>query len=273
MLTVLRYLVCDGKREKSDRRTNRSQDSVVLKPNTESNALLPSRATCWPGRRNTAILTRVDVLSCHLKFEMKRVALMLELTLEEVKFTMADDAETEDRSDAVLLKRLKKGDRAAFDELFRRYERQLLGYLINMFSDIEFARDICQDAFLKLLKRPPLFLAGADLKPWLFRVARNLAFDQLKRNRRQSALDDIQIPPSEGTPADDYQLRDDIADLRRCLQQLTPELREVVSMRIYGNLTFREISETTKIPLGTALWRMQRAIKELRQRIGEVPHV
>ncbi len=113
------------------------------------------------------------------------------------------------KTDEDLLRAFRKGDEAAFDHLFHRHERALIGYMANLTGSLELARDLCQDAFLKLITKPPLFLRRGSVKPWLFRVARNMAFDRLKRRKQQLSLEpqlntmpDEQAPPRPRPPTE-----------------------------------------------------------------------
>lgn len=168
--------------------------------------------------------------------------------------------------DAALLRHFRQGHEPAFREIMSRYESPLLGYLINFTGCPEQGRDLCQDTFLKLINKPPSMLSGGKLKAWLFRVARNLALDAArKRKHDRNALDIDSISETlPGESEDEHLVPSDAARLREHLNALPENLREVVTLRIYSELKFEEIAKHCEIPLGTALWRMRRALELLK---------
>jgi DNA-directed RNA polymerase specialized sigma24 family protein len=108
------------------------------------------------------------------------------MATERVMSAFADSATDED-----LLREFCDGSEAAFFELFTRYERRLIAYLFKFTGDMELSKDVCQETFTKLAQRPPRLLFSGRVKPWLFRVGRNLAIDHLRRRKWEvSAGDD-----------------------------------------------------------------------------------
>lgn len=163
--------------------------------------------------------------------------------------------------DGALLRQFKKGNDEALREILRRYEELLIGFLTSYLSDANLAQDVAQETFLRLIKHPPRKLSPDSLKPWLFRVARNQAIDAIRKRKRLSPLD---AQPEPTTPESTGMANSDAAYL---MSRLPENLRAVVTLRIYGSLTFDEIAKQLNIPLGTALWRMQRALELMREEI------
>jgi len=170
-------------------------------------------------------------------------------------------------TDEELLKKFKAGDDEAFKEIFRRYESEMIAHAWKTTSDAELSKDVCQETFLKLIKKPPMILFGGKLRPWLYRVCRNLAVDKMRRlkphedlNEHFGLRDDKSLSPDkEILQLGDWQL------IRRVLLDLPDDLQELVEDRIYQGLSFKEIAIKQKIPLGTALWRMKRALELLKE--------
>jgi len=136
--------------------------------------------------------------------------------------------------------------------------------------DPELSKDICQETFLQLINRPPLFLMGDSLKPWLFKVARNKSLDALRslqsRGARETELFN-QAKPHDEHPSEFPIHEDELRKLHSALRDIPEAYREIVSMHIYGKMTFTEISKFLGIPLGTALWRMQKALSLLKEQM------
>lgn len=175
--------------------------------------------------------------------------------------TEADSESAPTVTDAELLQRFREGDEAAFAQILRRYEGSLLAYLQSLVQNRSTSQDLSQDTFLKLINRPPGYLQNGSLRPWLFRIARNLAFDFMKKHGRVRL--DAQIPePGDLVPKSSAELGH--ADAEILLARLDLKQREVVALRIYGGLTFQEISKQTHVPLSTVIWRMRQAMTSMK---------
>jgi RNA polymerase sigma-70 factor (ECF subfamily) len=167
-------------------------------------------------------------------------------------------------TDEALLTAYRGGDEAAFQALFERYEERLLAYLVTLCGNLELACDLTQETFLKLAQRPPRMLFGGRVQAWLFRVGRNLAMDQFRKPTVLGAE-----PESPLSPHEELARQDDNAQLHRLLNALPEDLRHIVCQRLFAGRTFRDISTTDAIPMGTAMWRMHRALGMLRRQLRE----
>ena len=158
--------------------------------------------------------------------------------------------------------RLRAGELAAFDELYRELSKPLFTTLLRLTRDRGMAEDILQDAFVRLYEAPP----GDDVKnpaAWLFRVARNLAIDQIRRESRQQPISTVAEPER---PAADHAGR---LDLEEAMALLPVERLEVVTLHLNAGFTFREIADLTGRPIGTVQWQYHRALGELRKYLAQ----
>lgn len=169
-----------------------------------------------------------------------------------------------EQSDSALLAELKQGNSRALSEIFRRYESELIGYLCRRFGDIELAKDIAQDTFMRLIKRPPRKCHDDSIRPWLYRVARNLGIDAIRKRSRLTTVDSI--PERDLQTSAPSVLKSEASELVRGLPK--PQL-EVVLLRIYADMKFNEIAEQLDIPIGTALWRMRQALQTMKKSLEE----
>lgn len=162
---------------------------------------------------------------------------------------------------------MKAGNTLAFEELFVRYETRLIGYAARYIGSADLAKDICQEVFIKLISKPPKSLICDSLGPWLFRVTRNLAIDKRRRRKFEISEEEIYSPEaqSETNPMRTLARKDDVARVKELVNELSPELRDVVELRITGEVSFKQIAKILDIPQGTALWRMHRAVQLLRE--------
>ncbi len=170
-------------------------------------------------------------------------------------------------SDWKLLRLTEEGDSAAFEELFARYETRLVAYATRYTGSTDLARDVCQEVFVKLIRRPPRFRMSHNLAPWLFRVTRNLAIDKRRSMKFEISGEETDAPEplTEGDPRQSLLDKHDAAAVRDLVEALPDDLRDVVNLRIFGGVAFKEIARILDIPMGTALWRMHRALELLRQ--------
>jgi RNA polymerase sigma-70 factor (ECF subfamily) len=175
-----------------------------------------------------------------------------------------------------LVRRARQGDRGARDELVIRHRRQVYFLALQLLGNQDDALDVSQDAMLRFFANLHRFDAERPVRPWLFRIVRNLALDLFRRRkvRQTESLDAVGDEDGERTridPADpSVDLDRDLlqSQLRRrlfaALNQLTPMQREIVVLRDYQDLSYQEIAEMLEIPLGTVMSRLHGARQRLR---------
>ncbi len=169
-------------------------------------------------------------------------------------------------SDSDLLARFRSGDAAALDAICARYETPLFQFLVGILRDHHQAEDALQETFVRALER----LDGVDLnhlRGWLFTVAYHQAM--LTRRRQKSGPHSAEhcsgaVPDPAPGPFREAAARDDVRRLRKILDQLPAQQREVIRQRVYEGKRFREIAVALDCPLNTALARMHEGLKRLR---------
>jgi len=182
------------------------------------------------------------------------------------------------RSDAELLFAFRKRDAAAFAILVSRYQGQLHGYLRAMTGSPADADDLFQETWLRVVRNPGSFRGGA-FNAWLWRIARNLLIDRLRRRKPVVSLDDattggsafLDLTPAAGQlPAEDAEAAELGRQIAAAVGRLPPDQRDVFLLRTQGGLSFAAIAKLRKVPLNTALGRMHYAIQRLREDLGAV---
>jgi RNA polymerase sigma-70 factor (ECF subfamily) len=165
-----------------------------------------------------------------------------------------------------ILLRLRHGDRRGLEDLMDRYGEDLMQYLAVILGHRESAEDAFQDTWVKVMERIGRFDSSRPFPPWLFRVARNCAYDQLRRKKRwwsfnldENRPDLSSNPPSR--PFDDTLAANDLS--AKLLAGLEPKQRELVWLRFYGELSYQDIAERCGIPLGTVKSGLRRALDRL----------
>src|SRR5699024_4774524 len=180
--------------------------------------------------------------------------------------------------DAVLVAAYMSGDEESLSKLIKRHQHRLYNFIYSKVFDKEIAEDVFQDTFIKVirtLKRGKYNEEGKFL-PWVMRIAHNLAIDHFRKNSRMPKFDnrkdfDIFSVLADDKPHAEHQLMDEQIrnDVRKLIEKLPEEQLEVLKMRIYKDMSFKEISFQTEVSINTALGRMRYALINLRKIIDE----
>ena len=179
-------------------------------------------------------------------------------------------------SDEIIVERALTGDAEAFGEIVRRWERRIFALTYGMLGREEDARDATQETFLAAFRNLRGFRGEAKVSSWLHRIAVNQCISRQRRSkvRSESALDDeeekhtssLAIPVSH-SPARVAEGRQETLAVRRAINSLPIELRQVVVMKEFEELTFREIADALDLPLSTVKSRLYTALKQLQLRL------
>lgn len=185
-------------------------------------------------------------------------------------------------SDEMLMVRYKRGDSDAFAELVRRYQRPLFNFSVRYVNNREVAREITQDAFLRVVRRSADFKHESRFSTWIFAITRNLCVDALRkaRHRNHPSLDEVREGRSPlmekisaGRKSPDGERETSNNELRegllRAVDRLPEEQREVFLMRQLGNIPFGEIARITGIGENTVKSRMRYALEHLQRELAE----
>ena len=182
-------------------------------------------------------------------------------------------------TDENLVKAYAQGNNDAFDVLLKRHQDRIFNYILRIIKNEDLAYDIFQETFVKaiLTIKQGRYTENGKFPAWISRIAHNLIIDyyrQEKSENLQSAdLEDIDVlnrkELAEET-IEDIIISDQIReDVRFLIKKLPPLQREVLNMRYYQNLSFKEIAEITGVSINTALGRMRYAILNLRRIAAE----
>ena len=177
-------------------------------------------------------------------------------------------------TDEVIVERALTGDAEAFGELVRRWERRIFALTYGMLGREEDARDATQETFLAAFRNLRGFRGEAKVSSWLHRIAVNQCISRQRRAkvRSESALDDdneagsFAVPVSE-SPVRVVEGRQETLAVRRAINSLPLELRQVVVMKEFEELTFREIADALDLPLSTVKSRLYTALRQLQMRL------
>ena len=208
-------------------------------------------------------------------------------TIENLNPTSHETDALTSRTDEKLLLDYRSGvDRQGFDELVRRYEKELYGYLRHYLGDAEMAEDVFQQTFLQIHLKCDQFEEGRKLRPWLYAVATNQAIDYQRHSRRHrlvsldrraqrglesesGTLMDL-LDGEETGPSEEVETAEQCDQLRQAVEQLPEQTKQVVILIYFQGLKYRETADILGIPLGTVKSRLHAAIQKLSETIKHV---
>lgn len=182
-------------------------------------------------------------------------------------------------SDEQLVKNYANGDSDAFDTLLARYQQKIYSYILFLVHDDEVADDLFQETFMKAIVtiRQGRYVESGRFSAWLTRIAHNLVIDKYRQNRNSNVISN---DASDADLFNDASLSDitvemkmiteqSLTDVGRLLKELPDNQKEVLYMRFYQDLSFKEIADATGVSINTALGRMRYGLINLRKMVSE----
>ena len=165
----------------------------------------------------------------------------------------------------ILILRCQMGDRDAFAELIERYQRPLRYFISRLLDDVQASEDILQDTWLTVIGRIHGLKKPEAFSIWLYRIARNKVYHQLRKKKVWSELNENITAPIEND--DDVVSLEDIAKVHRCLKKLRPEHKEVLMLRFLEQMSYQQIAEVLDCNLGTVKSRVYYAKLALKKEL------
>ncbi len=173
---------------------------------------------------------------------------------------------------------LAQGDKDSLKLIYQAYVRLIYAVIYDVMGRKEDAEDVTSEFFIKLVRVAKSFIPGSPHKAWLVKIARNMAIDYIRKNRREVLLaatgddktDDNVENSIENIGADGKECRIEdgtifAEDMKKAMQCLKPKEKEIIDMKLIGQLTFKEIAEIRGTPIGTVTWLYNQGIKKLRR--------
>ena len=178
--------------------------------------------------------------------------------------------------ESLLIKAYIAGDESALEELIYRYKNRIYSFIYNKISDRDIAEDIFQDTFIKVIRtiKRGNYIEQGKFLPWVLRIAHNLIIDHYRRSNKLQPVELGQeidvfsfISDGELTIENEMVKEQIFSDLRKLIEKLPDDQKEVLIMRIYKDMSFKDIAEETNVSINTALGRMRYALLNLRKLI------
>ncbi|APA00842.1 MULTISPECIES: RNA polymerase sigma factor [Flavobacterium] len=180
--------------------------------------------------------------------------------------------------DALLVQDYVAGNEEALATLIKRHESKIYGFIYSKVSDRDVANDIFQDTFIKVIKtlKSNSYNEEGKFLPWVMRIAHNLIIDYFRKNKKMplyreteefsvfSIMTDDTLTIENQLIANQVEL-----DIQKLIEELPEDQKEVLVMRMYKDMSFKEISEITGVSINTSLGRMRYALMNLRKVIDK----
>src|SRR6185436_5303537 len=181
--------------------------------------------------------------------------------------------------DEELVARVLAGDQGSFGTLVARYQDRLVSFLFRMLRDLDTAHDLAQEVFLRVYQALDRFDPQFKFSTWTFRVAHNLGVDELRRRKvrwvplqRHDAEDDSpwerELPSADPSPYQDLRNEQRGEAIQEAIDTLPGDYRELIVMRHYAELSYEEIAQLKRMPLGTVKNKLFRGRQMLKERLA-----
>ena len=182
-------------------------------------------------------------------------------------------------ADEQLVEMYAKGDNSAFDVLLSRYQQKLYSYILFLVHNEDTANDLFQETFVKAIVtiQQGRYVESGKFSAWLTRIAHNLIIDKYRQDKNANLIsnDNDECDIFNNATLSDITVEmkiikeQSLADVERLVKELPAVQQEVVYMRFYQNLSFKEIAEATGVSINTALGRMRYGLINLRRMVEE----
>ena len=181
-------------------------------------------------------------------------------------------------SDSVLVERYLSGSEISLEVLISRHQSRIFNFINSKVQNRDTAEDIFQDTFIKVIRtlKGGQYNEEGKFLPWVMRISHNLVIDFFRKNNRMPKVknteefDIFQFISDSSLNAEHSMVQDQIVkDLQKLVHELPEDQKEVLIMRLYRDMSFKEIAKNTNVSINTALGRMRYAIINLRKLIDE----
>ena len=182
-------------------------------------------------------------------------------------------------TDESLVELYALGNNSAFDVLLNRYKKSIHSYIYYIVRNQDLTEDIFQDTFLKVIMtiKQGRYTDNGKFKAWITRIAHNLIIDNFRQERNENTIsnDEVEVDLLNDMKLCDSNVEDEMVqeqvykDIKKLVNHLPENQREVLEMRFYQDMSFKEIADITGVSINTALGRMRYAILNMRRMADE----
>ena len=164
------------------------------------------------------------------------------------------------------IRQMNEGDKEGLREVYEEYISYIYGIVFQMIGNKENAEDITSDFFIKLWEKSASYKPGSGHRGWMATIARNMTIDFIRKYKREELTDTFE------DTAEGYSRTSSVEDqvvnqslIKDALETLSEKEREVIHMKVMGDMTLKEIAAVLEVPMGTVAWRYREAVNKLRR--------
>ena len=180
-------------------------------------------------------------------------------------------------SEEQLIRRAQQGDNGAFEELLLLHQKKVYNLCLRMSANADDALDLSQEAFLRAWRALGQYQFEASFSTWLFRLTSNICIDFLRRKKRRQETSltesyedsdegaELSVPDAQPSPEQQAMTNETRIELARAMEQLSPEHREILQLRVIEDLPYEQIADILGVRVGTVKSRLARARLSLRK--------
>ncbi len=182
-------------------------------------------------------------------------------------------------TDEVLVDLYAQGNNSAFDVLLKRYQKSIHSYIFYIVRNNDLTEDIFQETFLKVIMtiKQGRYVDNGKFKAWITRIAHNLIIDNFRQERNENTIsnDEVEVDLLNDmklcdSNVEEHMVQEQVySDVKKLVKHLPDNQREVLEMRYYQDMSFKEIADITGVSINTALGRMRYAILNMRRMADE----
>ena len=171
------------------------------------------------------------------------------------------------------ISRIRKKDKSALKEIYEEYIAFIYHTVLNIVNNKETAEDITSEFFIRLWEKADQYKEGNGHKGYMATIARNMAIDHIRKYKKEELMagvsDDEEIPDRLETSPDPSGSPEETVvnnlTVEQALEKLKPVYRQIITMKVLSDMTFKEIASVLEMPMGTVTWNYREAIKQLRR--------
>ncbi len=175
------------------------------------------------------------------------------------------------------IRRIQQGDKAGLKQIYEAYAAFIYSVIYDILKNRESAEDVTSDFFIKLWNVAEQYRFGGKHKAYLATIAHNMAIDYIRKNRHEQTTEEIQDVVDAGAAATTIGMQQETVEdsviqditMKEAILTLKEPEQQVLNLKIFGELTFAEIADILKTPMGTVTWRYRTAIQKLSKCYGK----
>ena len=166
------------------------------------------------------------------------------------------------------MRRIQKGDKVGLKEIYEAYISYVYAVILGVVKNKENAEDLTADFFIKLWNMADQYKAGSGHKTWMTVIARNMAIDFMRKAGREQLTEEVpEVSAADTAAGIADSMENEVVgrmNFRETVEKLPETERQIMTMKLAGQMTFKEIAEVLGIPMGTVTWKYQNSLEKLR---------